>query len=66
MTVGSKKHKKVVKIVTFLKFVGLDFGNKAIACLNCLMATKWKGCMTLRVMTPALNEDNIKWEFSHI
>ena len=22
------------------KFVGMDFGNEAIACLNCLVATK--------------------------
>ena len=48
------------------KFVGMDFGNEAIACLNCLVATKWIGCMTLRVMALALNKDNIKWEFSHI
>ena len=48
------------------EFVGLDFVNKAIACLNCLMATKRKGCMTLRMMAPALNKENIKWEFSHI
>ena len=42
------------------KFVGLDFGNEAIACFNCRVATKLKGCMALRMMAPTLNKDNIK------